>query len=194
MTKLQQNDRPLSLILFSVVGTRLPQTTDVGHPLVKWRMFTNVGFKVITGVIMKSYIFWDITPCCPLKVNRCFGVTSHFHLQGRRISPTELSLPPAFTLVSCLAYSSTLKTETISSSETWFWFQRTTTCFDVDFLLGLFFDLDDGGQRLLRNVYWHSRLHNVVSQNTKLLFTNDYVLKLEELQIFTSKTLKFKSW
>jgi hypothetical protein len=43
-----------------------------------------------------STIVWDITSYCPLKVNRCFGVTC------------RLGNPPAFTLLSCLAYS-TLK-------------------------------------------------------------------------------------
>jgi hypothetical protein len=28
-----------------------------------------VGFEVLTAVVMKSTIFWDITPCSPLKVN-----------------------------------------------------------------------------------------------------------------------------
>jgi hypothetical protein len=36
--------------------------------------------------LLKSTIFWDITPCTPLKVNRCFGETYCFHLQGRKIS------------------------------------------------------------------------------------------------------------
>jgi hypothetical protein len=35
-----------------------------------------VGFEVLTGVVMKSTIFWDITPCSPLKVNWRFGGTS----------------------------------------------------------------------------------------------------------------------
>jgi hypothetical protein len=35
---------------------------------------------------MKSSIFWDITPCSPLKVNRSFGETCRLHLQGGRIS------------------------------------------------------------------------------------------------------------
>jgi hypothetical protein len=51
-------------------------------------------FEVLAAVVMKSTIFWDITPCSPLKVNRRFG---------------ELCLPPAFTMVSCLAYYSALK-------------------------------------------------------------------------------------
>jgi dolichol kinase len=45
-----------------------------------------VGFEVLTAVVMKSAIFWDITPCSPLKVNRRFGGTCLLHLQGRRIS------------------------------------------------------------------------------------------------------------
>jgi hypothetical protein len=65
-----------------------------------------VGFEVLTAVVMKSTIFWDITPCSPLKVKLC--------------------LPLAFTLVSCSAYSSTLKMLAICSSETVIDFQRTT--------------------------------------------------------------------
>jgi hypothetical protein len=35
---------------------------------------------------MKSTIFWDITPCSQLSVNRRFGGTYSLHLQGRKIS------------------------------------------------------------------------------------------------------------
>jgi hypothetical protein len=35
---------------------------------------------------MKSSIFWDITKCSPLKVNRRIGGTYRLHLQSRRIS------------------------------------------------------------------------------------------------------------
>jgi hypothetical protein len=37
-------------------------------------------------VVVKSIIFWDITPCSPLSVNRRFGGTYRLHLQGRRSS------------------------------------------------------------------------------------------------------------
>jgi hypothetical protein len=33
---------------------------------------------------MRSSIFWDITPCSPLKVNRRLGITSRRHRQIRR--------------------------------------------------------------------------------------------------------------
>jgi hypothetical protein len=57
-----------------------------------------IGFEFLTAVVIKSSIFWDITPCSPLKVNRRFGETCR-------------------TLIA--------------------------TCFDTDFMLGLFFDLAD---------------------------------------------------
>jgi hypothetical protein len=40
-----------------------------------------MGFVVLTAVVMKSSIFWDITLCSPLKVNRHFGGTYRLHLQ-----------------------------------------------------------------------------------------------------------------
>jgi hypothetical protein len=43
-------------------------------------------YEFLTAVVMTNPIFWDITQCSPLKVNRCFGGTCRLHLQGRRIS------------------------------------------------------------------------------------------------------------
>jgi hypothetical protein len=37
----------------------------------------NLGFEVLTAVVMKSSIFWDITPCSQLKA-------SHKALYSRR--------------------------------------------------------------------------------------------------------------
>jgi hypothetical protein len=45
---------------------------------------TVVGFGVFTAVVLKSTIFWDMTPCSPLSYNRRFGGTYRLHLQGRR--------------------------------------------------------------------------------------------------------------
>jgi hypothetical protein len=42
-----------------------------------------VGFELLTAVVMKSTIFWDIMPCIPPKVDRRFGGTHRLHLQGR---------------------------------------------------------------------------------------------------------------
>jgi hypothetical protein len=51
-----------------------------------------VGFEVLTPVVMKNSIFWDITPCSLLKVNRLFGGIYRHHLQGRRISQARYNL------------------------------------------------------------------------------------------------------
>jgi hypothetical protein len=45
-----------------------------------------VRFEVLTAVVMKSSIFWDVTPCSLLKVNQRFGGRCRHHLQGRRKS------------------------------------------------------------------------------------------------------------
>jgi hypothetical protein len=44
------------------------------------------GFEVLTAVVRKSTVFWHITPCSPLKVNRRLGGIYRLHLQGPRIS------------------------------------------------------------------------------------------------------------
>jgi hypothetical protein len=34
------------------------------------------------GVVMKSSVYWDITPCNPVKLNQRFTGTYRLHLQG----------------------------------------------------------------------------------------------------------------
>jgi hypothetical protein len=84
---------------------------------------------------MNNPIFWYITSYSPLKVNWSFGGTCRLYLQGRRISEAAkqetrtkqvVSWACWFMLVSCLAYSSTLKIEATCSSETWVDCQRTS--------------------------------------------------------------------
>jgi hypothetical protein len=42
-----------------------------------------VGFEVLTAVVMKSIIFWDMTPCNLLSCNRRFGgnIASNFRVE-----------------------------------------------------------------------------------------------------------------
>jgi hypothetical protein len=42
--------------------------------------------NVQLDIRLRSSVFWDITPCSPLKVNQNFGGTCRLHLQGRKIS------------------------------------------------------------------------------------------------------------
>jgi hypothetical protein len=75
-------------------------------------------------VVIKISIFQVITSCSSVKVNWRFRGTCSLHLQGRRIS--QALLATCFTLVSSLAYSSTLKMEVTCSSKTWVDFRQTT--------------------------------------------------------------------
>jgi hypothetical protein len=77
---------------------------------------------------MKNAIFWDITLCSPLKVNRHFGGTYCLCLQGPRIrrERNQLKGRRQAELVFCLDYSSTLKMEATCSPEKSVDFQRTT--------------------------------------------------------------------
>jgi hypothetical protein len=77
----------------------------------------HVGFEVLTPVVMKSTIFWDITPCSPLKVNRRFGWTYRLHYQSRRISQIRNQREENS--------KQSLKIEEICSSETSVDLQRT---------------------------------------------------------------------
>jgi hypothetical protein len=73
-----------------------------------------------------SSIYWDITPCSPRRVNRRFGGTCHLNLHGRRISK---SIKPARSR--CCSVCHLLHS---------------------GFLLGLFFDPENGSDMLLRNI------------------------------------------
>jgi hypothetical protein len=107
------------LVLTSVRGSVNPKTIVHLEDLVNCVLasrFTTIAFP-------KSCIsiFWDVTPCSPLKVNWHFKRTCHVHLQGWRISQArnqhEEGSKHSFMLVSCLAYSLTLKMEVICSSK-----------------------------------------------------------------------------
>jgi hypothetical protein len=82
-----------------------------------------VGFEVLTAVVMKSTLFWDITPYSLLKVNRRFGETYRLHLQVWRIIRARNQRESGWFLTRLI---STLKIEEICSSETSVDLQRTT--------------------------------------------------------------------
>jgi hypothetical protein len=76
---------------------------------------------------MKSSPFCGITRCSPLKVSRHFQeyIASIFRVEENSKQDKKFCLSPAFTLLSCLTYSSTLEMEA-ACSETSIDFQRTT--------------------------------------------------------------------
>jgi hypothetical protein len=46
----------------------------------------NLGFEVLTAVVMKSSVFWDIMPCSLLKVNQHFGGTCRYFPLKRQLT------------------------------------------------------------------------------------------------------------
>jgi hypothetical protein len=86
---------------------------------------------------VKNSIIWDITPCSPLKGNRCFGGKCRLQLQCQKKTKQEtivkLSgnkhvtlLVNSFQAGFLLAYSSTLKMEATCCSEILVDFHRAT--------------------------------------------------------------------
>jgi hypothetical protein len=83
-----------------------------------------LGFEVLTAVVMKSYILWDIMTCNPLKVNWRFWGTYRVLLRGR--STSQARNQRDVSSKQSTLYSSTLKIEATCSSETSDDFQWTT--------------------------------------------------------------------
>jgi hypothetical protein len=94
-----------------------------------------VRLEVLTAVIMKSRIFWDTMPCSPLKASTRFAGAYHFHLQGR-----------------------------ISRARN----QRESGWqephFYAGFLLGLFFDPEDGSDVPPKRWLTFKGLHGTITQ------------------------------
>jgi hypothetical protein len=72
-------------------------------------MYRYAGFQFLTTVVIKSSVFWDVTPRSPLKVKRRFGGTHPLHLKGRRIRQARHQRESS---------SACQKMEIVSSSET----------------------------------------------------------------------------
>jgi hypothetical protein len=49
-----------------------------------FKQIHSLRFEVFTVVVMKSIVFWDMTPCSPSSFSRRIGGTYHLHLQGQR--------------------------------------------------------------------------------------------------------------
>jgi hypothetical protein len=72
------------------VATRLHATILLGRLKQVWDMLTLgkmaitqiscLGFEVLTAVVMKNSVIWDVTSCSLLKINRRFGVIHRLHL------------------------------------------------------------------------------------------------------------------
>jgi hypothetical protein len=61
-----------------------------------------VVYEVLTEVVVKSSVFWDITPCSPVNQSK---------LRRNMSPPSSGLLAVCFMLVSCLTYFSNIKME-----------------------------------------------------------------------------------
>jgi hypothetical protein len=84
-----------------------------------------IGFEVLKAVTTNSYIFWYITTCSPVKINRCVRGTYRLHLQGRRVSQARNQNEVGSKHSCSLAHSSALKMEAICFLEKSVDFHRT---------------------------------------------------------------------
>jgi hypothetical protein len=87
---------------------------------LSWACYTDVGFEVVTAVVMKCSIFWNITPYSPLKANQHFGEKYSLHLQS------WINLTRKKAEAGSKQNCSALKIEVTYSSETSVEFQRAT--------------------------------------------------------------------
>jgi hypothetical protein len=78
----------------------------------------------------EEFYLWDIKPCSPIKDNRSFGWTPRFHLQGLKNNPAWKQMVNRAVLA---------------------------TCFHAGFLLGVFFDPEDGVDKFIWYVCWLSK-------------------------------------
>jgi hypothetical protein len=53
---------------------------ELVRPFEQTGRLQNVGFEVLTVVVMKSSIFWHVLVCSILKVSQWFGGMCHLHL------------------------------------------------------------------------------------------------------------------
>jgi hypothetical protein len=105
----------------------------IGHVAHMGAMRNTYTFLVGELEGKKSIIvFWDITPCSPLKVNRRFGGTYRLHLQGRAL---------------------------------------LATCFHAGFLLGIFFDPEDGDDVHPKRRLTFNGLYGFISQKVVFFIT-----------------------
>jgi hypothetical protein len=81
-------------LIFSFSGLNLTYKNLTIWVIITGRIhiFLSSGFQGFLPKYWEFSIFWDITPCGPLKVNRRFGGICRLHLQGRRISQAKTSV------------------------------------------------------------------------------------------------------
>jgi hypothetical protein len=106
-------------------------------------------------VVRKSAIFWDITPCSSLSVDRRFGGTYRLHLQGQenkfskkpaKNHPKNCTLEAEVSLPPLSAGYTFLRNVSLTPTSAGEMFLRNISLrsASVNFFIGLLFDPEDG--------------------------------------------------
>jgi hypothetical protein len=98
-----------------------------------------VGFEILTALVMKRSVIWNIMPCSLLKVNWCFKGICWLRLQGQWNSRALLATCLLHTC--CLAYYLTLKMVACYSEKLGD-FQQTTRHFIPEHTVLLIYNID----------------------------------------------------
>jgi hypothetical protein len=80
------NSKPEKVRNIAMFQNPLQYLKDTNFCLTEKTVSLWVGFKVIKTAVLKSCIFWNMTPCNPLRVSRRFRETCRLLLQGQRIN------------------------------------------------------------------------------------------------------------
>jgi hypothetical protein len=101
--------------------------------------------EVLVAVVMKSCIFWDMTPCSPLKINRRFRGTC-FRIYEEAMHETSMKQAARGILLMMVS---------VSMNEMALYYGRQNSSRILlparACLLGLLIDADDAGSSFLRN-------------------------------------------
>jgi hypothetical protein len=133
----------LYIMPFVQLVASLLYNTQLCPPLLQRR------FEVLTLVVMKGSIFWDTTPCSPLKINWRFGEIYLLHIDFERIRQA--------------------RNQHKSGS-------KHTTCFVLVSLLGLFFNSELACNMFLWNVPWLYTGFIVIFQKLQLIFASYFLI------------------
>jgi hypothetical protein len=144
------------------------------------KLHYHVEIEVLTEVVMKSSVFWDITPYSSMNVNRRFRGTCCLLLQGWRVNQTRNQHEVVyFRLVYCLTYPSTENMEATRSSE---------TSSDIHYIM-LYPRRQNSFIMFPRGVHWilswatwmqSTTLHPILSRSNLILFLYSHLLFSDE--------------
>lgn len=113
-----------------------------------WRGDEFVGLDFLTTIVMKAYVFWNITACSPLKVNPCFGGKCHLCLRDRRTSQAR--------------NQDETNSKPMSGSGSGSGSGSASACYSLVSWLACFSGPENGDVTKLRSIF--NKLHRVTSQ------------------------------